>query len=122
MAPDLDKILQVAKDAALQAGAKIRDVVSSQRDGGDARGLAMKSSSTDLVTETDRQCEDIVTRHIRASFPDHKIIGEEASGSDRYELTDECTWTIDPIGKSIITSFTSYWSEDQMNLCIGQLN
>ena len=54
MAADLDKILHVAQEAALQAGAKIREAISSQRD--DVQ-LTTKSSTTDLVTETDHQCE-----------------------------------------------------------------
>jgi hypothetical protein len=34
---------------------------------------------------------------IQAAYPGHKIIGEEAEGSNKYELTAGPTWTIDPI-------------------------
>ena len=94
MAEDLDKILLVAKEVALRAGSKIREAISVQKD--DIQ-LTTKSSTTDLVTETDQQCEELVMQQIKDSFPSHKIIGEEASGANRYELTNEPTWTIDPI-------------------------
>jgi fructose-1,6-bisphosphatase/inositol monophosphatase family enzyme len=89
----LDKILQVAQEAALIAGVKIRQTLISS----DNVKLNMKSSSADLVTETDEECEQVVMDKIQSSFPEHKIIGEESSGSDKYELTDAPTWTIDPI-------------------------
>lgn len=43
------------------------------------------------------RCEQIVTEMIQAAYPGHKIIGEEAEGSNKYELTAGPTWTIDPI-------------------------
>mmetsp|Transcript_32036 Transcript_32036/g.77845 ORF Transcript_32036/g.77845 Transcript_32036/m.77845 type:complete len:294 (-) Transcript_32036:262-1143(-) len=89
----LEKVLEVAQDAARQAGKKIRDVVLSS---GNVK-LTTKSATTDLVTETDEECEKLIIGQIRANFPDAKIIGEESSGSDKYELSDSATWTIDPI-------------------------
>lgn len=91
---DLNEILMVAQNAAVIAGSKIRSV---SLDSSSSSQLTMKSSSTDLVTETDKQCEELVMAHIRHHFPTHKIIGEEDSGSERYELTDDETWTVDPI-------------------------
>jgi inositol-phosphate phosphatase/L-galactose 1-phosphate phosphatase len=91
--PSLDKLLQVAQEAALIAGLKIRKALIST----ETVQFATKSASTDLVTETDEQCEKLITEQIQNNFPDHKIIGEESSGSDKYELTDSPTWTIDPI-------------------------
>jgi hypothetical protein len=35
----------------------------------------------DLVTETDKKCEEIVFSSIREAFPDHKFIGEEDSAA-----------------------------------------
>mmetsp|Transcript_12275 Transcript_12275/g.19016 ORF Transcript_12275/g.19016 Transcript_12275/m.19016 type:complete len:187 (+) Transcript_12275:907-1467(+) len=58
---------------------------------------ATKSGLTDLMTETDQRCEELVMDLLRQKFPQHQIIGEETSGFDKYELTDEPTWTIDPI-------------------------
>jgi len=89
---DLDRVLKTAKAAALRAGAEIRRTWSKT-----SSIKNTKSCSTDLVTETDQLCERIVIGMIRKSFPGHAIIGEESTGSERYELTDAPTWTIDPI-------------------------
>ncbi len=35
----------------------------------------------DLVTETDKKCEEIIFSSIRDAFPDHKFIGEEDSAA-----------------------------------------
>ena len=50
--------------------------------------------SVDLVTATDKQCEEVILSSIRQAFPDHKFIGEEGSAAQGYtsELTDEPTW------------------------------
>ena len=39
----------------------------------------------------------MITEQIKSNFPDAKIIGEESSGSDRYELGDSATFVVDPI-------------------------
>ncbi|WOL10430.1 inositol monophosphatase 3 [Canna indica] len=52
----------------------------------------------DLVTETDKACEELVFNHLKKHYPDHKFIGEETCAtSGTAELTDEPTWIIDPI-------------------------
>ncbi|KAL3939690.1 MAG: hypothetical protein SGBAC_005635 [Bacillariaceae sp.] len=89
----LTKVLQVAQDAARQAGKKFRDIALSSEN----VKLATKSATTDLVTETDEECEKLIIAQIKANFLDPTIIGEESAGSDRYELSDSPTWTIDPI-------------------------
>jgi len=88
----LDHALDVAQEAALLAGAKIREAWSQR-----SEVKATKSGLTDLMTETDQRCEELVMDLLRQKFPQHQIIGEETSGFDKYELTDEPTWTIDPI-------------------------
>ncbi len=43
----------------------------------------------DLVTETDKACEDLITRRIKARFPLHGFVGEEttfATGSSAETL------------------------------------
>ncbi|KAH9315402.1 hypothetical protein KI387_024029, partial [Taxus chinensis] len=52
----------------------------------------------DLVTETDKACEELVFEFLKQKYPDHKFIGEETSavyGTD--ELTENPTWIIDPV-------------------------
>ncbi|PWZ53871.1 Inositol monophosphatase 3 [Zea mays] len=53
----------------------------------------------DLVTETDKACEDLIFNHLRKHFPDHKFIGEEESAAlgATADLTDDPTWIVDPL-------------------------
>ena len=61
----------------------------------------MKTTATDLVTETDRAVEKLIVDGLKSSFPTHKFIGEEGTaelGTDTVnEFTDDPTWIIDPI-------------------------
>jgi fructose-1,6-bisphosphatase/inositol monophosphatase family enzyme len=62
-----------------------------------------KTNSADVVTETDRECEEIIRAEMRERYPTHRFIGEEsfveasAAGGDPYGLTDEPTWVVDPV-------------------------
>ena len=92
----LDPILQVAQEAALLAGKHIRLAWSNAS----TSSAATKGRNTDLVTETDQHCEELVLDLLKRNFPSHCIIGEETSSSSsdgKYRLTDAPTWTIDPI-------------------------
>jgi len=91
-----DIVLNVAQEAALLAGEKIRHAVFSK-----SKGVNEKSSNTDLVTETDVACEEIIKKKINQHFPLHKIIGEEDNSTQQYQLTDDPTWTIDPIDGTV---------------------
>ncbi|GMP75765.1 hypothetical protein CsSME_00032738 [Camellia sinensis var. sinensis] len=52
----------------------------------------------DLVTETDKACEDHIFNHLKEHFPHHKFIGEETTAACGVtELTDEPTWIVDPL-------------------------
>ncbi|KAA8525695.1 hypothetical protein F0562_007550 [Nyssa sinensis] len=52
----------------------------------------------DLVTETDKACEDLIFNHLRQHYPKHKSIGEETTAAcGTTELTDEPTWIVDPL-------------------------
>lgn len=120
MTIDLDDILHLAKEAAMLAGAEIRAALMARsgdsppdddnvEDNGNHQNdsnnhdhnnkIAIKSDTTDLVTETDIRCEELITKLIAQHYPTHCIIGEESSGADcQYQLTNAPTWTIDPIG------------------------
>ena len=53
-----------------------------------------KSTGVDMVTEIDKQCEELITDGIADSFPSHAILGEEEgriSGDSAY------LWVIDPL-------------------------
>ena len=53
-----------------------------------------KSTPTDLVTQFDRECEQIIVRGLSSARPDDAIVGEE--GADRPG-TSGIEWHIDPI-------------------------
>jgi fructose-1,6-bisphosphatase/inositol monophosphatase family enzyme len=112
----LEEILDVAKDAARKAGDEIRKAMMAE----DRQTITTKSSSTDLVTETDQKCEELVIRILQQKFPLHKIIGEESSGDGcKYELTDDPTWTIDPIGTSNIHNNNNNNNRNKMEAQAG---
>ncbi len=43
------------------------------------QGQILGTGVVDLVTETDKKCEEVVLGTIHKTFPDHKFIGEEGS-------------------------------------------
>jgi myo-inositol-1(or 4)-monophosphatase len=49
---------------------------------------------TDLVTEVDRACEELIVGTIRRAFPDHDILAEE---NDYASLQSSHKWIIDPL-------------------------
>lgn len=56
-----------------------------------------KSGDWDLVTEHDKKIEDVIIGKLKRTFPDHRFIAEESTGTQLPELTDDPTWIIDPI-------------------------
>ena len=66
-----DLFLKTAVDLALQAGEIIRNSFGEDFHSG------FKSCPSDLVTEVDRQSEELITLGLQKAFPEHVIIGEE---------------------------------------------
>ncbi|EMS56565.1 Inositol monophosphatase 1 [Triticum urartu] len=60
---------------------------------------AKSAGEVDLVTETDKACEDLIFNHLRMLYPDHKFIGEETSAAlgSTDDLTYDPTWIVDPL-------------------------
>ncbi|MDD4237444.1 MAG: inositol monophosphatase family protein [Desulfotomaculaceae bacterium] len=84
--------LETAVTLAQQAG----DIIRSRFGGDFERGF--KSGPSDLVTEVDRQAEDLITTGLRAKFPAHTVIGEENdSTAGGQEPGDDYTWYVDPL-------------------------
>nr|O49071.1 RecName: Full=Inositol monophosphatase; Short=IMP; Short=IMPase; AltName: Full=Inositol-1(or 4)-monophosphatase [Mesembryanthemum crystallinum]AAB92418.1 inositol monophosphatase [Mesembryanthemum crystallinum] len=87
----LSDFLATAVDAAKRAGEVIR------------KGFYVKKNvehkgQVDLVTETDKSCEDIIFNCLKQQYPNHKFIGEETTAAyGATELTDEPTWIVDPL-------------------------
>lgn len=65
---------------------------------GEGKQVDTKSEFSDLVTQYDKQVEQLLIVKLREHFPNHKFIGEESVVAGvKNELTDDPTWIIDPI-------------------------
>jgi myo-inositol-1(or 4)-monophosphatase len=65
-----------------------------ERFGGPAHGVDSKSSSTDMVSDADREAEQAIVAILRAERPDDGLLGEE--GTDE-QATGGRRWVIDPL-------------------------
>ncbi|XP_067329901.1 inositol monophosphatase 1 isoform X2 [Channa argus] len=64
----------------------------------DDRMVMTKTSSVDLVTQTDQKVEKLIIQSVKEKFPTHRFIGEESvAAGEACDLTDSPTWIIDPI-------------------------
>ncbi len=83
----MTNFLSVARDAALKAGAILRENIDG------IRQISYKGD-INLVTEMDMRSERIIVQTLQAAFPDHGVIAEEETlirnGSDFL-------WIIDPL-------------------------
>ncbi|XP_070830240.1 inositol monophosphatase 1 [Chaetodon trifascialis] len=78
--------------AARRAGEVVREALL------DDRKVTTKSSSVDLVTQTDQKVEQLIIQSVKEKFPTHRFIGEESvAAGEPCVLTDSPTWIIDPI-------------------------
>jgi myo-inositol-1(or 4)-monophosphatase len=93
---DLIPVMETAKDAARLAGLELMkyfvDDKLEMRDKTASGGV-----SYDLVSDADLSSERIVGDRIRASFPHHDLLGEEALGRDVDVKNAEHLWIIDPL-------------------------
>ena len=105
---DLSTFLAAAEAVARGAGKMIREAHDNRGVAGEPAGIESKGSAAtetvDLVTATDKACEDYIISTLKAQFPDHEFIGEESSfsgpGGDAggaLELSAKPTWIIDPL-------------------------
>ncbi len=83
----------LALEVALAAGALLLE-----RFGESARGVASKTSVTDLVSDADRDAERVIVERLRAARPDDAIVGEEGA---RREGSSGVRWFIDPLDGTI---------------------
>lgn len=84
----LAAMLQVAREAALEAGKLARQMLTEPRH-------VRSKGRRDIVTDADVAAQAVITGHIRAAFPDHGFMPEEADS----DLPEEgpVLWLIDPI-------------------------
>src|SRR5215470_2373624 len=87
--PEPDQLLEVAEEAAAAAGRLLL-----QRFAQPATGVERKSSSTDMVSDADRDAEAAIRSIIARHRPDDAILGEESgvvSGATGLR------WVVDPL-------------------------
>lgn len=84
---DLDSLCSWAERLARDAGNVMREYFNASQ-----KGIETKHDKTP-VTEADKKINDLVIARVNQDFPDHGVLGEEASAhADRKKL-----WVCDPI-------------------------
>ncbi|XP_031734021.1 inositol monophosphatase 1-like isoform X1 [Anarrhichthys ocellatus] len=87
---------QNAMDHAVAIARRAGEVVHEALQ--DDRKVMTKSSSVDLVTQTDQKVEQLIIQSVKYKYPTHSFIGEESvAAGEPCVLTDRPTWIIDPI-------------------------
>lgn len=84
--------LATATTIAREAGALLLDGFGRQK------RIEKKSSALDWVTEYDKASEELIVRRLRAAFPDHDLVGEEGTDTNRGQ---GYRWYIDPLDGTV---------------------
>ncbi|MFZ5642360.1 MAG: inositol monophosphatase family protein [Bacillota bacterium] len=85
------KIIETAKEAVISAGRIIKDRLGS------TFCTEFKSCPADLVTEVDRQSQEVILNCLRKAYPDHIFIAEEDFKGESITLDNRPVWFIDPL-------------------------
>ncbi|KAL3182849.1 hypothetical protein MRX96_034486 [Rhipicephalus microplus] len=89
---DIERFFCKALELVKESGVVVQRAI------GEGKQIEMKSEFTDLVTQYDRQVEQLLIGKLREEYPNHKFIGEESVAAGiKSELTNDPTWIIDPI-------------------------
>ena len=74
--------------------------------------ISVKTEPTDLVTQTDREVEEVLRNGLALLLPTAPFVGEESSGSGLVVLGNDPTWVVDPLDG------TSNFVHGNPNICI----
>jgi myo-inositol-1(or 4)-monophosphatase len=86
-------MLELAIEVALEAGKYLKESVGNIRHIGHKDG-----QETNLVTEIDKQSEQMIMKKIKQVYPDHDFLGEETGGQN---VKSEYRWIIDPLDGTV---------------------
>ncbi len=86
----MDMFAAIARTVVSEAGVRLRQAWR------DPKRIDYKGP-VDLVTDTDRSIEELVTARLRQAFPDHLIIGEESGIALSQPPRDRYVWYLDPV-------------------------
>lgn len=89
---EIENIMDLAREAAVEAGKYIFDHI------GKIREISYKEGVNNLVTDVDRASEGIIMKKIKDAFPDHSILAEESGEHFRDE---KFKWVIDPLDGTV---------------------
>src|ERR1700730_15389740 len=85
----MNRFLEVAIDAAREAGALLRADFNRPKKISD-------KDEVDIVTESDHRSEALLVARLRSCFPDHAIVAEEGSNGAAAASAKYC-WHVDPL-------------------------
>ena len=89
----MTELLDLARTIALEAGA-----LAALRRSEGVEVAATKSTLVDIVTDADREVEQLIRDRIAAARPDDGILGEEGGATGG---TSGLTWVVDPIDGTV---------------------
>lgn len=95
--PELDRAraLEVARSAALEAGALLMELFGRLA----SDEIRSKSAARDLVTRADVESERLLVARLREAFPSHAIEAEEEVHDER--AADGPRWFLDPLDGTV---------------------
>ncbi len=103
---------RVARDLAAAAGLHIRQAWGHTQ-------IIGHKGAIDIVTETDRQVEALITRGLRTAFPEHQIVAEEASAGQELQPSADgrYVWYVDPLDGT--TNFAHGYPQFSVSLALA---
>jgi myo-inositol-1(or 4)-monophosphatase len=93
--PDPTELELIAVDTGLRAAELIRSSL------GAAVAVGLKSSPTDVVTQTDIDSETLIRDLLLRATPDAGIVGEEGGSTASASMTSPLQWIIDPLDGTV---------------------
>ncbi len=83
-------MIESLKEISFEAGQIIKEAFGKKHD------IEFKTNETNLVTETDKASEKLITDYIKKKFPAHGILAEEGEFVNRIP---NILWVVDPLGR-----------------------
>jgi myo-inositol-1(or 4)-monophosphatase len=109
----MDAFENVARALVADAGARLHAAW------GETKIIAYKGV-IDIVTETDREIETLLTAELHRAFPDHLVIAEEASAGTELAgpVDDGHVWYLDPLDGT--TNFAHGYPQFAVSLALAR--
>ncbi|MBU9711268.1 inositol monophosphatase family protein [Evansella tamaricis] len=89
-----EELYSIALEWTKEAGTYIREKMKN------TYGVSSKANQNDLVTDVDRDVEELFKKKLKECFPDHRLMGEEGSAELVNDLKG-VIWILDPIDGTV---------------------